>query len=143
MPLQFSQNVVDVQQIKLLLVTGYRLFIEFSSSAASASLETGAAPGAFHENPPHCFRGCGEEMPPVVPGSLAARANQPQIRLVNQRCWLERMPRIFMCQMSGGQAPQFIVDQEQKLIASVRVARIERGEQLRDLAHAPKAVSQE
>jgi hypothetical protein len=73
----------------------------------AAALLTPAAPSVFDEDSSHRLGGRPKEVVPVVPGAVATY--QPQVRLVDQRCRLERMVRAFAAELSARQNAQLLI----------------------------------
>src|SRR5262249_32325997 len=72
--------------------------------------------------------GRGEEVPPAVPVLLVPTADEPEIGLVDQGGGLQRLPGRLLGQPLRGQFPQFVVDERQQLLGSVRVAVLDGGQ---------------
>jgi len=66
---------------------------------------------------------------------LRVRADQQQVRLVDQRRRLQRLSRLFLGQLLGSQLAQFLVDQGQKLPGGGRVAVFDGGQDAGNLTH--------
>jgi hypothetical protein len=88
----------------------------------AAALETGFAAGVLDEEAAHGLGGGGEELAAAVPVSVGRLADQAQVRLVDQRRGLERLPGCLVPQPVRGQAAQVVVDQLEALGRGVRVA---------------------
>ena len=56
------------------------------------------AAGLLDQDAAHGLGGGGKEMAPAVPVSLR-RADQPQVRLVDEGSGLQRLPRLFLGQL--------------------------------------------
>ena len=66
--------------------------------------------GAFDEDSTHRLSGRAEEVGAILP--ITARiTHQPEIGLMNQRGWLERVSRSFLSHASASEPTQFLVNQ--------------------------------
>src|SRR5262245_27750418 len=122
----------------------------------AASLLALLPPRLLDQNPPHRFGGSGEEVAAGVegarsqgpgargrvclgwllaPGSRALIPYQSQIRLVHQRRGLERLSRLLVRQLRGGQLPQFVIDERQELLGGLRIAGVDLREDACHVAH--------
>ena len=88
-----------------------------------------------HQNPPHRLRRRRKEVPPTIPLLGLLHIHQPQIGLVHQRGRLQRLPRLLVSQLGGGQFAQFVVHQRQQLLGSGRVAGFDLGQDAGDVGH--------
>jgi hypothetical protein len=80
----------------------------------------GAFPGAIHQDEPHGFCRCSEEMLATIP-TLACSSN-PQPGFMNQGGGLQSVTRSLSGHPGGGQMAQFIVDQRQQLLGGLGVS---------------------
>ena len=90
------------------------------------------AAGGLDEDAAHGLGGGGEEVAAMVPLVAVGRANQPEVRFVDEGGRLKRVAGRFGGQPGGGEAAQFVVDQRQQLSSGVGVAPVHRAQQLRD-----------
>src|SRR5262245_41076066 len=58
--------------------------VQVDNCSIAAMFLTTFAPRRLDENPPHRLGGGGEEMTAIVPARRVRRANEPQIRLMNE-----------------------------------------------------------
>ena len=91
--------------------------------------------GVINQNSPHGFGRRTKEMPAAVPVPGLIHVDQSQIRLVDQRRGLQRLPRPLLRQALGGQLAQLVIDQRQQLGSGVRVALLDGGQDARDVTH--------
>ena len=77
-------------------------------------------PCVIHENPAHHLRRDAEEMRPIPPVDLPL-VDQPQVDLVNQRGWLQRVADPFAAKLARGHPTQLRVDERQQLVESISV----------------------
>ncbi len=75
-------------------------------------------------------------MPAAGPGALLVAADESQVGFVNQGGGLECLPRPLVGKPASGQATQLVVDQGQQLGGGVRVALLNRVQEMRDVAHS-------
>ena len=61
--------------------------------------------------------------------------HQPDVRLVDQGCGLERLPGLLLGHLLGRQPAQFLIDQRQELLGRVGIALLDGGEDSGDLVH--------
>jgi hypothetical protein len=52
----------------------------------------------------------------AVPPLNAVLLREPEVRLVNQRCWIQGMIGAFGFQMTARQRPQFVVEQREETV---------------------------
>ncbi len=95
----------------LVVLAVERKLIEIEPSAAAAALACRFVPGAVDQNPPHGFGRRREEMAATIPTLSVVRADQPQVRLVNQRRGLQRLAWLLPRKPLGRQMAQLVVDQ--------------------------------
>src|SRR5437588_12147527 len=81
-------------------------------------------------------------MTPAVPtlfnGGLTRTArlrHQPQVRVMDQRCGLQSLAGLLLCQLLRRQLAQLIVDERQELLGGVRVTLLDGGQDAGDVAH--------
>ena len=84
----------------------------------------------------HRLGGGGEEVAPVAPAVAISRADQAQVRLVDECGSVEGLPRLLVREFRGGEAAQLVVDQRQELRGGVGVALLDGGQDVGDVAHA-------
>ena len=65
----------------------------------------------------------------------AVRIDQPEVRLVDQGRGLERLAGLLAGQLPRGQLAQLVVDQRQELSGGLRVALLDRREDVSDVVH--------
>ena len=65
-------------------------------------------------------------------------ADQPEVRLVDQGGGLERLPRLLVGQPGGGEPAQLVVDEREQVGGGLRVAGLDRGQDLGDVGHVAK-----
>ncbi len=63
------------------------------------------------------------------------RADQPQIRLMDQGRGVERLPRFLAGELFGGGAAQFVIDQRHELLGRLRIAGLDGVEDASDVGH--------
>ena len=71
--------------------------------------------GSFHKQAAHGFRCRAKKVGPVLP-LVGCRPSQSQIGLVDQRRRLQILGILLPFQLTGRQAPQFVIDQRQQLV---------------------------
>ena len=89
---------------------------------ATTALDSLFSARILHQYPPHRLRRSRKEVPPAVPLLNLLHIHQPQVRLVHQRRGLQRLARLLVGQLGGGQFAQLLVDQRQQLLRSGWVA---------------------
>jgi len=80
----------------------------------------------------HHLRGDSEEVRPAPPVHLAL-IDEPQVRLVNQRRRLERVPLSLSTKLPPRDTAQFLIHEWQQLIEGARVSTTPVVEQRRDV----------
>src|SRR5262249_8126090 len=93
--------------------------------------------GGIDEDSAHGLGGGGEEVPPAVPVSRESVPDQPNVRLVNKGCGLERLTGLLTRQPGRGEVAQVGVDQGKAVRRRPRIARLDRIQDLCDVGHAP------
>src|SRR5262249_31716901 len=78
--------------------------------------------GAIDEDAAHGLRCGGKEMSASVPVLLCAGADQAQIGLVDQGGGLERLSRLLVGELLGGELAQLVVDQRKEMLRGRGVA---------------------
>lgn len=94
--------------------------------------------GMIDQDPPHRYRGSGEEMPPALPVRFGV-ANQSDIRLVDERCRLKRMVARFRFHALCGQLAQLIINKRKKPIRGTGVTLFDGVEKACHFIHEIKA----
>jgi hypothetical protein len=87
------------------------------------------------QNSPHRLGSGGKEVAATVPVSNSVCVHQAQIRLVHQSRRLKRLSGLLLGQLLRRQFPKFIVDEWQEPFRSERIALVNRGKNLRHVAH--------
>jgi hypothetical protein len=93
------------------------------------------SPSIVHQNAPHRFGGCREEMLAATEVLRVIGIHEPNVRLVHQRRGLKSLTRLLVPQSRGGKLAKFIVHQRQKLFSGSRIARLDPRKDLRNVAH--------
>jgi hypothetical protein len=73
------------------------------------------SPDSFNQDPTHGL-GSGRKKVGAVGPFLASASGQANPGFMNQRGGLERMAGLFLDHASGGEAPQFIINQRQQFL---------------------------
>ena len=71
-------------------------------------LATGSPPGIFDQNPPHRLGRRRKEVAATVPVLPSSTSTRPDIGLMHQRRGLQRLTRLLLGQLGGGQFPQLL-----------------------------------
>src|SRR5262249_51935462 len=113
---------------------------------APSSLHPPLAARHFDQDSPHRLGRRGEEMAATLPARFsqprlatitASRfGDQSKISLMDQGCGLERLARLLVRQLLGGQFAKLVVHQRQKLLRGKRVPLFELIQNPCDFAHA-------
>jgi NhaP-type Na+/H+ or K+/H+ antiporter len=78
----------------------------------AAAFQPSFVTNPVEQNAPHRFGGSAKKMSAAVPGLFAlARADQPQVRLVDQCRGLQRLARSFLGEALGGKLAQLFIHQ--------------------------------
>ena len=99
---------------------------------AVASLLRGLSTRVVDKDPAHDPGRDTEEMRSILPFDIAL-FDQPQVRLVNERGWLERVARAFVSKLTGGNPAQLGIDERQQAVEGVSIATTPVVEQFRDV----------
>ena len=84
-----------------------------------------SATGVFDEESPHGLRRGREEMPAAIPAPCLLDIDKPEIRFVNKRSCLNRLPPLFASEPGGGQLAELVIDQRQQLFGCRRITRFD------------------
>src|SRR5262249_23509327 len=90
-------------------------------------------PCAINENAAHSLCRGAEEMSPILP--IVVLADEPNPCLMDQRRRLKGLSAGFLGHASVCKLPQFLVDERQKFLRCLRVARFNTAQQLSDVGH--------
>jgi hypothetical protein len=74
-------------------------------------------------------------MSPAIPVLGFLGAHQPQLSFVHQRRCLQRLAGLFLGELLRRQFAQFVVNKQQELLGSVRVAVLDGGQDLGHVTH--------
>ena len=88
--------------------------------------------GVIDQNVPHGFRRERQEMRPIRKPGLRS-AEDPEVRLVDERCRLQRVVPALTLQMPPGDAVQFGIDDRQQFVGRAGVSGARAAEQLSDV----------
>ena len=124
-----------IEREKVSSAVGLRRSASSTRCMAPPCLRRAFPPGRLNENTPHRLGGRGKKMTAAIPVRVLLIADQPQIGFMDQSRWLERLARLFACQLGCGQAAQFVIHQRQKLIGGVGIALFDRVQKLKNIAH--------
>ncbi len=95
---------------------GFRKLPTWGWAASSRS----TCGGLLDEDPPHRLRGGGEKEPAILPAA-GALAQEPEIRLVDERRGLERLSGLLPSELQRRQLAQLVVNQRQQLTGCTRI----------------------
>ena len=110
-PSQTGEGCVQGDQPFVRNLGGDREVGQFDPVAVAAVLFGSLAAGGVHQNSAHGFGGGREEVPAVLPADFVGRADESEVRLVNQGGGLKGLVGGFVCHPHSGEFPQFVVDQ--------------------------------
>jgi hypothetical protein len=99
-------------------------------------LDPSLAAGVLDQNPPHCFRRRGEEMPSVVPLWSLLDADQPQIGLMHQGGRLQSLAGVLAGHTDRRQFAEFLIHQRQQLLCGSGISLFDASKNLGDIGHA-------
>src|SRR5262249_16783527 len=103
-----------------------------------ASLGGGLAAGGLDEDAAHGLGRGGEEVTAAIPALGVLAPDQTEVRLMDQGSWLESLARLLAREARGGQLPQLVVHKREQLGRGVRVAGLDRRQDLRDIGHTDR-----
>jgi hypothetical protein len=130
-----AQGFVEGQQA----VVGWQLdavvFLKFAPPSPPTMFQAFFAAGAIEEDAAHRLGRRREEVPATVPSLLVPAANQPQVRLVDQGRRVQRLPGRLVGHLPRCEPAQFVVNEREQVRSGVRVARLDGGQDVRDLIH--------
>ena len=118
---QLVQRVAQVNHVHIWFGRDYRGLVQLLPAGPAAPLGGLSPAGAFDEDAAHGLGGRREEVAAVIPPRGVGRANQPQVRLVDEGRRLEGLPRLLRCQLIGSEFPQFVVDEREQIRRRLRV----------------------
>jgi hypothetical protein len=119
-PVQPLERGVEDQDVDRMLGRRRHRTGEGDPQVAAAALASAPRPRAFDEDTPHDARRHAQEVGAIAP--VDARAEQPEIRLVDQDGRFHRMGRRIPAQLSTREAAQLGVDERNQPVESGRVA---------------------
>ena len=137
--LQPRQRLVHQQQRVVVGLDRDVHLVEVHALPAVAVLRTLLAARVINQNAAHGLGGGRKEMIPIAP-NLRLRPDQTQPRFVNQGRRLKRLPRRLVGHPNGGQLSQFLIDQREQFLGSLRVARLSAIKDVGHVAHATKNI---
>src|SRR5262249_26968372 len=97
---QHIERVIESDTVPA-AVRDHEVFLECDVERASTSLLIVAGARRVDEDPAHLSRGQREEMRPIVPVH-SIDVDHPQVDLVDERRWRERMVRTLSAQIAAG-----------------------------------------
>src|SRR5262249_24553188 len=92
-------------------------------------------PGAVDQDPSHRLGSGREEVAATVPVLGLLYVHEPDVRFMNQGRGLKRLPGLLLRQLLGRELTQLVVDQWQELLCGVRIAVLDGGQDVGDVAH--------
>jgi hypothetical protein len=111
------------------------MLLQLDPRAAAAVLDALLAAGGLDEDAPHGLGGGREEVAAMVPPVAVGRADQPELRFVDQGGRLEGVAGRFGCQSGGGELAQLVVDEREELGDGVALPASHARQDTRHLAH--------
>src|SRR5215470_11047757 len=130
-PLEPPERSVELEQVEIAF-PGVALAKHQSHAKGAALPLGGPAPTRMvDEDSSHDPRGDAEEVGAALPRHVG-RLHEPQVGLMDESGRLEGMVAPLLAQVSGGEAPQLVVDDGKQLVESGLIAAIPLPEQLRD-----------
>ena len=108
------ERFIERHQLVRALIAADAELVQIEPAPSTALLCGPVLPGPLDEDPAHGLRRGAEEVPPAPPAGLGG-ADQPQVRLVNERGGLQRQTGLLVPHPLVGQAAQLFVDQRQEL----------------------------
>ncbi len=95
---------------------------QYDPAATAAMFVRSLPTGGIHQDATHRLRGGVEEVPAAVPAVFTRRADQPEVRFVDQGGRLEGVVRRFGGHAGGGEPPQLVVHERKRLRGGLGVA---------------------
>jgi hypothetical protein len=123
--------LVEQQQLTIRSLDAADSVIQRDPHCCTGALPPALSSRMIDEDPAHHLRRDAEEVRAVLPGD-ALLANQPEVRLVDQGGWLQRVIRAFATKIRGGSPLEIFVDEWQQLVARREVAVSPRPQQSRN-----------
>jgi hypothetical protein len=105
------------------------------SFVVRAALPMGAARGSGG-SVSHRLGGCGEKMPPVGELDGVVRAEQTQVRFVNEACGIERLTRPLGRHLCSRDSSKLVVHEWQQSLGRLRLPGVDVLEDFSHIAHA-------
>jgi hypothetical protein len=125
---QFVQRQNEVG----ILGEGIKLIEQLEPYPPATSLQTVPIPGMVDQDPPHRFRGGGEEMPATVEVLVP---DQAQVSLVDQGRGVEGVPGDLGGHFRGGESPQFVIDQGEQFRGGAAVSLVGGFDEMGQIRH--------
>ena len=130
---QRLQRLVERQQVIAWRIMQTDIEVDPDAAATTSPFLAATIASPVHQDPVHGFgRGC-EEVASPVPGLPWLITDKPEVRLVDQGCGLECLPRLLVGQFLCRQSTQFVIDQRQELAGRASVALLDRGQDVGDV----------
>src|SRR5262249_25084283 len=92
-------------------------------------------PSVLDQDAPHRFGRGGEKVATAVPVLGLFDIHQAQIGLVNQGRGLKRLAWLLLSEFLGCELAQFVIDQGQQLVGSLRIALLDSRQDARNFVH--------
>jgi hypothetical protein len=109
--------------------------VEVLANHAAPVLAAALAACTLDQDAPHRLGSSGEETAATVPALFFIRADQPELRLMNQTGGFQRLPWFFLRQSLSGEPTQRVVYQGQQLPRGLWVGLLDGDQDLRDVWH--------
>ncbi len=122
-PREIPQGLIQLHQIRRLVVAQSAGFVEVNLFPLSAALLPVSITRVLDEDTTHCLRRDTAKVRAILPIDLTL-VNQLEITLMHKGCGLKRMVGAFPAQIMRGAAAQLVIDQRQEPGGRVFIARL-------------------
>jgi hypothetical protein len=129
---QSQKRLVQRDDVDVLGISGRVVIGERNQLPPGASLGGMLRAGVVDENPPHDLRGDAIELR-TIPPLYAPLIDEPKVRFMNERRWLQRVSGELVSKVSRRDPPQFFINLRHQLGERLIVALTPGDQQLSDV----------
>jgi hypothetical protein len=130
---QSAQRLVERDEV---VIPGHginEIFGKVNAQPSAAVFVGLFAPGLIYEDAAHGLGGGGKEVAAAVPRMVCRCIDKSQVGFMHKCRRLERLSRFFLCQPLRREFAEFVVNERQQLLGSVRFALFDGGQDAGDI----------
>ncbi len=132
------EDFIERQQPVRFLLLRVCVIQQINALPLAATLGTFLPTGAINEDSPHGQRRHGQEVGSPVPLRIHLISNKTNKRLVHQSRRLQGLTGLFLVEITGRKAAQFVVHQRKQSLGGERFAPADGVQKLRDFIHGER-----